>query len=477
MKKFRFVLVILTLCLIQNVCGQDNRIPEQDLIFDYHLFRNALEEAHPGLYRYATKEKLDSLFTAGESKLDSPLTQREFYKILVPLVDEIQCGHTKLMPIERSGYPYYFHTNSLFPLKLFIDHDRAFVIDFYRIVPGVQKGDEVISINGMPMPAIIHELLGGVFSDGENMTLKYYELNRYFSAYYADFLDEEYSGEKAFSAGIVKDGHTSELEIQPASLEQVLAIENAAEGAGFFKLSFKENATAVLTIPFFWNPEKGPGFKKFLSESFREINERNAEHLIIDLRNNEGGKEIYGSLLLSYLMDHEFPYYDYLGISKKKRFSFAEYASVPLAFKFLKMLFKQTDSGRYEWKGHKNCGLQKPAKNNYKGNVYVLINGGSFSVATEFASVLKSLNRAVFIGEETGGGYYGNTSGFFAVVKLPHSDLELGIPLIGFYSKVQPTLYKNRGVFPDYEIRPSVSGVLSKNDEVLEYALDLIKNP
>jgi C-terminal processing protease CtpA/Prc len=214
-----------------------------------------------------------------------------------------------------------------------------------------------------------------------------------------------------------------------------------------------------------------------LSESFREINERNTEHLIIDLRNNEGGKEVYGSLLLSYLMDQEFPYYDYLDISQKKRFSFSEYASVPLAFKFLKTLFKQTDSGGYEWRGHKNCGLQKPAKNNYQGNVYVLINGGSYSVATEFASVLKSLHRAVFIGEETGGGYYGNTSGFFAIVKLPHSDLELGIPLVGFYSKVQPTQYENRGVFPDYEIRPSVSGVLSKKDEVLDYALKIVKHP
>jgi hypothetical protein len=477
MKEFRFVLVILTLGLIQNVCGQDNRIPKQELIFDYHLFRNALEEAHPGLYRYVSKEKLDSLFTACESKLNAPLTQREFYKFLVPLVDEIQCGHTKLMPIERAGYPYYYHTNRLFPMKLFIDHDRAFVIDFYRIAPGVQKGDEVISINGKPMPEIIHELLGCVFSDGENMTLKYYELNRYFSAYYADFLDVEDSEEKAFSVGVLKDGHTSEKKIEAVSLEQVLATENAAEGAGIFNLSFEENATAILTIPFFWNPEKGPGFKKFLSESFGEINERNTEHLIIDLRNNEGGKEVYGSLLLSYLMDHEFPYYDYLEITQKKSFSFSEYASVPLAFKFLKMLFKQTDSGRYEWKGHKNCGPQKPAKNNYKGNVYVMINGGSFSVATEFASVVKSLNRAVFIGEETGGGYYGNTSGFFTVVKLPHSDLELGVPLIGFYSKVQPTQYENRGVFPDYEISPSVLGVLSKKDEVLDYVLDIIKLP
>jgi hypothetical protein len=468
-------LSILVLSISISTFGQGNKISIEAQEFDYQLLRGALEEAHPGLYRYTSREKMDSLFDACEEGLHTPVTRREFYISLLPLVDHIQCGHTKLMTPDRSGYPYYFNTDRLFPLKLFIDRDRAYVIESYRDVPGIDKGDEVISIEGEAIPVIIKRLLEGIFSDGENMTFKYYELNRYFSAYYADIIqNEDVSAKEGFSIEILREGEPIEVRLDPATLEQVQAHENGTEGSGSFSLSFIENATAILTIPNFWNPEEGPGFKKFLKQSFTEINRRNTEHLIIDIRNNEGGKEVFGSLLLSYLMDHKFPYYDHLEINRKKRFSFSQYASVPLAYRFIKALFTKSDSGKYIWNGHKNCGLQQFRKNNYKGKVYILMNGGSFSVATEFASELQSLNRALFIGEESGGGYYGNTSGFFAVVILPHSNLELGIPLMGFYSKVKPALHNNRGIFPDFEIRPTVSGIINKRDEVLDYTLSFI---
>ena len=475
MNRIWLLLWMLMLMVPNDSSGQDTVIPLEALREDFHLFRSALEEAHPGLYRYATREHMDSLFNGYEEGLQRPATQRAFYQSLLPLVDAIQCGHTKWMPSERKGYPYFYYTDRLFPLKLFIEKNRAFVIDFYVNVSGIDKGDEVISINGEEIPVIIDRLLGGIFSDGENNTLKYYELNRYFSAWYADMTPGDAPPGKEFTVRVLKNGLESEITLEAATLEQVLAVEEKTEEAGSFNLSFEQPATAVLTIPYFWNAESGPGFKKFLKQSFHEIIEKNTEHLIIDLRNNEGGKEVYGSLLLSYLMDSEFPYYDRLEITQKKKFTFSQYASVPLAFRILKRLFKKSGSGMYVWHGHKNCGMQEPRKNNYTGKVYVLINGGSFSVSTEFASVLQSLDRAVFIGEETGGGYYGNNSGFFAVVILPHSKLELGIPLIGFYSSVKPVPRPNRGIFPDYEVSPSLNGVLNNRDEVLEFTQSLIE--
>ena len=417
---------------------------------------------------------MDSLFNCYEEGLQGPATQRAFYRSLLPLVDAIQCGHTKWMPSERMGYPYFYNTDRLFPLKLFIEKNRAFVIDFYGNISGIDKGDEVLSINGEEIPEIIYRLLGGIFSDGENSTLKYYELNRYFCAWYADMIEGDLPPGMEFTLKILRNGEEYDMTLAAATLDQVLAVEDTREEAGRFNLSFEQNATAILTIPYFWNPESGPGFRKFLKQSFQEIIERNTEHLIIDLRKNEGGKEVYGSLLLSYLMDTEFPYYDRLEITQKKKFTFSQYASVPLALKLLKKLFRQSGSGMYVWLGHKNCGIQKPMKNSYNGKLYVLINGGSFSVATEFASELRSLDRAVFIGEETGGGYYGNNSGFFAVLILPHSKMELGIPLIGFYSKVQLVTHHNRGIFPDHEVSPSLNCILESRDEVLDYTRSLI---
>ena len=57
--------------------------------------------------------------------------------------------------------------------------------------------------------------------------------------------------------------------------------------------------------------------------------------------------------------------------------------------------------------------------------------GGSFSTTCEFLSTLHHHHRATFIGEETGGGYYGNTSGMSLPLVLPNSKIVMPMQLTG----------------------------------------------
>jgi len=82
----------------------------------------------------------------------------------------------------------------------------------------------------------------------------------------------------------------------------------------------------------------------------------------------------------------------------------------------------------------------------------------------------------LFIGEETGGGYYGNTSGPRLRLTLPHSKLVIGVPLFKFVFKV----FKNdvslgRGLIPNVYVKHSIKDVLSKVDNELNVAYRLIK--
>ena len=56
----------------------------------------------------------------------------------------------------------------------------------------------------------------------------------------------------------------------------------------------------------FWEEADGLSFEKFLKTSFQTIREKQVENLIIDLRNNEGGIDKRGALLMSYLTNKEF---------------------------------------------------------------------------------------------------------------------------------------------------------------------------
>ena len=66
----------------------------EELTKDYAVMRTALEEAHPGIYRYTTKEKLDLLFDRLQTDFNTTMTEIEFFRFIAPVIVQIRCGHT-----------------------------------------------------------------------------------------------------------------------------------------------------------------------------------------------------------------------------------------------------------------------------------------------------------------------------------------------------------------------------------------------
>jgi hypothetical protein len=99
-------------------------------------------------------------------------------------------------------------------------------------------------------------------------------------------------------------------------------------------------------------------------------------------------------------------------------------------------------------------------------------------VTTEFSSRVKSDGRATFVGVETAGGAEVNSSGFFTIITLPYSKIDLGVPRLGFHmADLDPKMDKNRGIIPDILLAPTAEDVLSGKDPVMERALQLVKRP
>ncbi len=118
---------------------------------------------------------------------------------------------------------------------------------------------------------------------------------------------------------------------------------------------------------------------------------------------------------------------------------------------------------------------QKVNKNSFKGKVYVLINGMSFSASSIISSNLKGSKRATFVGEETGGAYNGTVAGFMPLVKLPNSELKIriGLMLIAPHYKTE---INGRGIFPDVPITPTLQDRIKGNDPEMDWILNDIKS-
>jgi C-terminal processing protease CtpA/Prc len=224
----------------------------------------------------------------------------------------------------------------------------------------------------------------------------------------------------------------------------------------------------VLTIRQFGGNAGG----RFFDDAFDQIRRQGSGSLIIDVRDNSGGADELGKKLLSFLVDQPFEYYDDLVLNARE-FSFSRYVEGGGGVIPESMLERRAD-GKFHNIQHPNLGLQQPSQPYFAGQVLALMNGGSFSTTCEFLSHLHSRKRAVFIGEEAAGGYYGNTSGRMPTVILPNSKVAVRVPLQTYYLAVQGG-DPRRSILPDVEVKPKIQDLLDGDDPITAKALELAR--
>jgi len=171
-------------------------------------------------------------------------------------------------------------------------------------------------------------------------------------------------------------------------------------------------------------------------------------------------------------VDKPFKYYDDLVLNALD-FSFLKYTKMAKPIPADRV--ERRPNGKYSLVTHPNWGEQQPSQPTFAGTVLILINGGSFSTTSEFLSQAHFHKRATFIGEESGGGYYGNSSGAMPAVTLPNTKVLVRVPLVTYYMAVSGYKDANRGIIPDHAVRYSIEELLAGTDKELAVALDLAR--
>ncbi len=84
------------------------------------------------------------------------------------------------------------------------------------------------------------------------------------------------------------------------------------------------------------------------------------------------------------------------------------------------------------------------------------------------------MQNVTIVGEETGGGWHGNSGIIIPDIVLPHTRLRIRLP---FFRLVQfEHVAKNgKGVLPDIEVQPTVYDVRNNVDRKMEVVKELIK--
>jgi hypothetical protein len=456
----------------------------QQLNQDFDILKNAFIETRVGLW-YNTYNQYDSLCAIQKSKIKDQMTSLDFYRIVAPVVAYTKEGHSAISVSDEAS-SFIKQNYTYFPFVVKILEGKAYII--HDVGSLKTKGMMISKINGKSIDKILQSFYDLEPADGFNITSKYHWVENSFSKYYArlypqvTFFDIELINPTTKKAIQYKN-------ILPISFKafQPLIKQVTDETPNY---GYKENSTfsidannsiAFLTINSFSldsYKERRKGFKAFLEKTFNTISEQKIKNLVIDIRKNEGGEQGMEDHLLSYLISKEYIKYKYVEIPSFT-YSFLQYSDYKNKPKELnddlKEDFYQSNDGRFlNMKGHYEGDSAKA--NSFKGNIYILISGLTFSGGSEFAALAKNYTNAKFIGEETGGGYYGNTSGTFIRYTLPNTQLTGRIPLCKFVpQEKENTIPFGHGIIPDYYVQPSIDDFLDGHDTEMEFVKKMIE--
>ncbi|MDB5131330.1 MAG: Peptidase family [Mucilaginibacter sp.] len=410
---------------------------------DFRVLRDSLQKLHAGLYRYKTKDEMNALFDQCYKQLDHPVTETDFFAIVSRLISSIEDGHTECF-LPQDMIKAIIAGVKIFPIQPKYVGGRAYVpCDTKTFLAGT----EIVEIDDKPVNEIKKQLFRLLSSDGSIETEKYVKINDGHDPF--SYLYFVVYGEKSDFKITYKtaSGGLAEKRLPADYFPKMECAPVSAAVDQYLSLEYKPGGVAVMTLKTFANEylkRTKENFENFLAASFKELIDRKIIKLIIDLRENGGGEDTNGALLYSYITDKPFQYYTSLGSTTK------------------------------QVKDHPNLAIQEPKENNFKGKVEFLISGKSFSGAAEFSSIAKSNSRGLFIGEETGGGYYGNTSGNKYAMVLPNTKIRINIPLYKYVMAVKKVQDKDRGVIPDYTIMPTIQDYLDHKDVQMNFALELL---
>ncbi len=444
---------------------------------DFTLLRNALEEGHPALYWYTPKATMDSLFDAAYQQLNRDMTEAEYFAIVNPVVSGINCGHT-VMRLSKDFEKHFQSQARVLPFSVAAIEDKLYVRSNRSADTTLKRGTELISINGHPVDSLFNVFMQHTAMDGYNKTgkVRYTEIK--FATYYYTLFEEA----DTFQVVCVKKGgDTTQVSLPARVLKKPTlkaAIKKGSSGPSVKDATLKlrimegDSSIAIMTVNSF-SGLLTPTFNRFFKKSFKELEEKNIQHLVIDLRDNSGGYSSVALKLYTYLAQSKFRYYDHIE-QKKKDFTFKKYMNQRGLMAVSNTFSVRKGKEEYytvRLKGHKP---QKPASRYaYKGQVYMLTSGFTASAAALLTARAHSDRRAVFIGEETGGGYKGCTGGILPYLTLPNSGLRLRFPTMKFCSAVGEHP-EGRGTLPDHEVVATWQDFMDRRDVQMDYTLKLI---
>jgi hypothetical protein len=400
---------------------------------------SVLSDIHPTFNTSSNKQALLLL----RDTISIPRTGHELFRILQPLL--ALDGHTTL---QFTGAVLPEVEKPLLPFEVILFDKRLYVKHKLSTDTLLKKGTEILEINGKPVSEIIDHMLP--YLPGERLEYKFRKLN---NEAFPNWYRLIYGNSEKFEIACQDPYGIRTATVEGAHWKQFPKHEEDP-----LKLSFPGSGIACLKVSSFRHPKE---FLPFIDSCFTEMQQRQVEHLILDITEGGGFTNLADSLI-SYITEK--PYCNFE--TKKIRISRE-------SEEYIRDLEEEGErKGEYFVLSKKP---QAPASrsNRFEGDVYILTGPRAYSASTMFVATAKCYTDAVIVGEETGQPLISNAD--LSRHRLPNSGMYLYTSHSTYY--LPCSWNRQEGVKPDIEVPMSLQDLLNDRNSYLEYTVGLLKTP
>jgi C-terminal processing protease CtpA/Prc len=443
--------------------------PVDSLKKDFSIFRKSLEEVHPGLYDYTSKAQMDSLFDSIASKLNTPMTSRNFMMLLKEVIAKVADSHTYF------GWLNQPQIRFMPPVMLAYD-GKGIVVTGSMVADRCRVGERVAEVNSVSSAKLIEQIkrsLGGF--EGYNTLPK-------------ERILMEALTQRLFLIGQYEKGGVMNLKTESGKLltipckgvkkiPRVKMNSWAPDSVGFTARIIKPSLAYLDINTFELNQVEEDSIASFVAR----IERLGVKNLIVDVRDNRGGEINVGTKIISYFIDKPLGTFSYRMVKSNTTYPILKYSDSWLGSQVIFPEFKSVagKDGYYSF-GEDSTYVRTVVPNekiHFSGRIFLLANEYSCSMASDFASALVGQASCTIIGRETGSSYYQMNAEKFADMLLFTTNLKLHIPMVKcvFRDTPNPRIPYGHGVIPDYNVPLTLDELTKPKDVILDRAMEIIE--
>lgn len=482
---FLFFSLIFTSLFPQKVNKVVLKKSPETLKEDFVLLQKILEANHPSLYWYTPKDSLDTYFREGIAGITDSLNEVQFKNKLASVISKIRCGHTSVF--FSKAYAKYEKNSRIpsFPLLIKAWEDSLVVLGtLFQRDPIFKPGTIITGINGRSNRQLLDSFFQFISSDGYAYNYKNQTVSNNFPAWYKNIigLDSSYQvtyidtlGKEAVAtltnfnpkaAVKAKEKPLSETPSEKPTRSQIKKLKELSKRELVIDTSLRSAYFRLSTF-------SGSGWNRFFRRSFKSIQQEKIKNLVIDLRSNGGGKVTNSILLTQYLTSQSFKIGDTV-VAISRKFKYGNFIHPSLVYWFaMNFGAKKREDGKIHFRHYEQKVYERKGRFHFNGQIYLIQGGLTFSAATMFIANLKGQEKVTLVGEETGGGYYGNSAMYLPTITLPNSGVRISLPM--FRLVMDPSRPKGRGIMPDIAIPPSSWAIKRGIDPKMQKIRELIQ--